>query len=171
MARPKGPQRIGELERLRAENRSLRRHQYGTNLTKVLQSLFKWSSVLGIAYYAHIVFLAWAGKTTVANIRLDAHAYASLDTAASGDIWPAVEAVAKSMCATAGDYASLAFWVAVISLLAGVMGLVYGKAQKRLRNNAIAKLSPYQQKYEKLIDPQRSSSSLTMTGETRLEDE
>jgi hypothetical protein len=56
---------------------------------------------------------------------------------------------------------------------AGVGGLggVYGLWQRRLRQRSIAHLAPRLARYEKLVDPNRTSSGLTETGLTNPDDE
>ena len=50
-------------------------------------------------------------------------------------------------------------------------GVAYGRYQGKLRRDDVQRLSEYKQKYESLKDPRRSSSRLTVRGETRPEDE
>jgi len=59
---------------------------------------------------------------------------------------------------------------AILSILIGVGGILFGVAQKRLRKAVISRLSPYQQKYEELIDKNRTSSNINTDGSTKQED-
>jgi hypothetical protein len=59
-------------------------------------------------------------------------------------------------------------WVAY---LIGGGGVLYGKAQNRLRKTTIERIQGRNEKLERDIDPKRSSSSLTGRGETRKEDQ
>lgn len=58
----------------------------------------------------------------------------------------------------------------LLGLIFGGSGILYGYKQSQLRKDAIERLHKYQLKYELEIDPGRTSSNLTPTGETRTED-
>ena len=58
----------------------------------------------------------------------------------------------------------------MIAYLFGFAGLGYGGLQHHLRRRYVERFSPFLQAREKEIDPQRTSSSITMTGDTRPED-
>ncbi len=58
----------------------------------------------------------------------------------------------------------------VIAAVISVSAILYGYRQRQLRGIAIEQMSMYRQKYEALIDPNRSSSGLTAHGNTREED-
>jgi hypothetical protein len=49
-------------------------------------------------------------------------------------------------------------------------GLLYGLNERRLRRNAVRRLAPGRVQYEQGLDPGRSSSGLTQTGETSPEE-
>lgn len=49
-------------------------------------------------------------------------------------------------------------------------GIVYGLNERRLRRNAVRRLAPGRIHYEQGLDPERSSSGLTQTGDTSPED-
>lgn len=53
----------------------------------------------------------------------------------------------------------------------GGVGAVYGRRQKKLREDTIQKLSPRIKELETALDARRSSSGLTERGRTRPEDE
>jgi TRAP-type C4-dicarboxylate transport system permease small subunit len=59
----------------------------------------------------------------------------------------------------------------VLAIIFGSGGLVYGLAERKLRQRTVKKLHPRIKVYEQLLDPARTSSSLTETGETNPEDE
>ena len=58
----------------------------------------------------------------------------------------------------------------VIGWFVGIAGFVYGRGQRKLRRDTIARLNGRIQDLEKSIDPGRTSSQLTERGETRPED-
>jgi hypothetical protein len=49
-------------------------------------------------------------------------------------------------------------------------GMLYGINERRLRRNAVRRLAPGRIQYEQGLDPGRSSSGLTQTGETSPEE-
>ena len=49
-------------------------------------------------------------------------------------------------------------------------GVLYGVDERRLRRNAVRRLAPSRIQYEQGLDPNRSSSGLTATGETSAEE-
>ena len=59
----------------------------------------------------------------------------------------------------------------VIGWVVGLAGFVYGRGQRKLRRDTIARLSGRIQRFEKTIDPKRTSSDLTERGETPPEDQ
>jgi hypothetical protein len=52
----------------------------------------------------------------------------------------------------------------------GSGGVLYGLNERRLRRNAVRRLAPGRIQYEQGLDPERSSSGLTQTGETNPEE-
>ena len=58
-------------------------------------------------------------------------------------------------------------WAAYIF---GVGGMAYGWNERRLRRNTVVRLGPGRLEYEQRLDPKRSSSGLTMKGETSPEE-
>jgi hypothetical protein len=61
-------------------------------------------------------------------------------------------------------------FVALLGLVFGAGGIVYGKRQSKLRRDVIERLHPYQLEHEKALDPERSSSLLSVRGDTAKED-
>jgi hypothetical protein len=57
-----------------------------------------------------------------------------------------------------------------LAYLFGVSGVGYGLFERNLRRRNIKRMTNRSEKLEKLIDPQRSSSSLSPEGSTRKED-
>lgn len=58
-----------------------------------------------------------------------------------------------------------------IGYVVGGSGIIYGRRQKKLKEDVIQKLAPRIKELETKIDPKRSSSGLTERGRTRPEDE
>lgn len=58
-----------------------------------------------------------------------------------------------------------------LGVIFGSGGIIYGYAQKKLRQKVIARLQPRIQHFEQLMDPTRSSSLLTEHGNTNPDDE
>lgn len=58
-----------------------------------------------------------------------------------------------------------------IGYVVGGGGIIYGRRQKKLKEDTIQKLAPRIRELETAIDPMRSSSGLTERGRTRPEDE
>ncbi len=59
----------------------------------------------------------------------------------------------------------------VLAIIFGGGGIVYGIAERRLRQDTVKKFQPRIRELEQRLDPKRSSSSLTETGETNPKDE
>lgn len=61
-------------------------------------------------------------------------------------------------------------FVAMLAIMFGTGGIIYGRRQAKLRRDVIERLHPYQLEYEREKDPGRSSSKLTSRGDTQEED-
>ena len=146
------------VEELEAELRGLHRHRLGDHVTKVLTAFAKWGSLVWIAVQAKDVGIAWAGKTTLANIRINAAATGNLDVAVD------------RVCGALKDIQATALFVTVLAILFAVSAIAYGRRQAKLRRDAILRLSPFEQMYERIVDPGRTTSGITPSGETRDED-
>ncbi len=59
---------------------------------------------------------------------------------------------------------------ALLGGIFGTGGIIYGRRQAQLRRDVIERMHPYQVEYETRLDQQRSSSGLTVRGDTRKED-
>jgi hypothetical protein len=57
-----------------------------------------------------------------------------------------------------------------IGLIVGLLGAIYGRSQRKLRQDVIESKSTRIRELEALIDPSRSTSNLTVRGDTRKED-
>jgi hypothetical protein len=106
--------------------------------------------VLGLYIFAPVA-ISWAGKTTKADIGINANIQAEINKSEE----------------SAAENSSLIGWLGSIF---GALGLLYGRAQARLRKNIVERYQPYKEMYEKEVDSKRTSSDLTPRGETRPED-
>ena len=106
--------------------------------------------VLGM-YLLAPVAISWAGKTTKADIGINANIQAEINKSDESE----------------PEYSSLIGWLGGIF---GALGVLYGRAQARLRKNMVERYQPYKEMYEKEVDSKRTSSDLTPRGETRPED-
>ena len=61
-------------------------------------------------------------------------------------------------------------FVILLGVVFGAGGIVYGRRQAKLRRDVIERLHPYQLEHEKAQDPDRSSSLLSVRGDTAKED-
>lgn len=107
---------------------------------KLAEHGFKWGSLAFGFWCVKEGWIQSAGTITVADLR----AAVSFDSVSSSAPW--------------------------LLVIFGVGGIAYGRRQAKLRQDTIQRLHPYQEKHEKSIDPNRTSSSLTSRGETRPED-
>lgn len=57
-----------------------------------------------------------------------------------------------------------------LGLSVGVSGIIYGRVQKKLKEDYIEKYAPLDAKKQKNINPKRKSSNLTVRGKTRKGD-
>lgn len=126
---------------LEAENHILRRSNAADGFASVLRTLIKWGSFVCIAYFAKEAIKALAGQTTFSQFIIDV---------------PTLE--------------SLVDWKEYVLLAFGTLGPAYGYYQRRLKINTISQLHGRIETLETRLDPNRSSSTLTRTGETRPED-
>ncbi|WP_154646946.1 hypothetical protein [Methylophaga thiooxydans] len=106
--------------------------------------------VLGL-YLLSPVAISWAGKTTKADIGINAKIHAEINK----DEKSAEES---------------SYLVGLLGGLFGVFGILYGRGQSRHRKNVVERYQPYKEMYEKEVDSKRTSSDLTPRGETRPED-
>lgn len=106
----------------------------------VANAFIRYGFSFGIAYWAYRVVDTLAGRTTLADIGID------------------VSVIANE------NVGQLLAW------LTGAGGIIYGLAQRRLRRRTIHRLQGRIRDLETQIDPGRTSSSITTTGQTRPED-
>jgi hypothetical protein len=153
--RKKHPSKVGdadELERLRAENKSLKKFGVYSGISKVLCEIVRSARMIGPLYFIHLCIRDWPKHSLRADVK------GSL-TVESDSITEALSGVLNETV--------LAILFAI--LIAGA--IAYGKYQAKLRRDDVERLSRYKEDYERLVDPKRSSSRLTARGDTRPEDE
>ena len=123
------------------ESRLFRSDLWATTVSKVGVALVRWTGICFCGYQASLVLIAWSGETTMADVTVALKA-----TGFSG--------------AAAG-----------LGVLVGVAGLIYGKVQARLRRETIRQFEARVRELETTLDPGRSSSGLTTSGDTPPEEE
>jgi len=142
---------------LEAENRLLRTHSLGDNVSRVVHSLIKYGAYVLIAYYAIAQPIdSLSGKTTQADIKIDSATSLSVNRS---DTTP-VGSRSTNYCLIFG----------AVSLVFGFAGIAYGWKQAKLRKDVVERIQARNQTLEKKLDPKRSTSSLTPRGDTRPED-
>lgn len=147
-----------ELDRCKT---TCRNHWLGIAIPWVGRVVFV--AVIGFFLYCTISELA--GKTTTADIQVNASGSVS---ASAG-----VNEVPDKRSKSSDDGVSgvlINGWVNVFSVCLGLGGLLYGLVQAKLRRDYIELYAPLQAELEKRLDPNRSSSELTVRGLTRQED-
>lgn len=148
MNNPKKLPKGGDLPPWATDNVAKIVQSVSTSITKVLVSATKWGGYAFCFWQAQLAVTALAGKKTIAKGDLNFNANAEIDLVDSGCLK-----------------------IVVVALLIGMVGIIYGIQQSKLRRRAVARLHPYKELYEKTVDPDRRSSKLTTTGDTRPEDE
>ena len=118
------------------------RHQMWSNvISKIGREVIRWGGIVFCVYRASLVGIEWAGKWTVADVDV------KIDTWIP---W---------------------FWLVLgVCAIITVSGLIYGMNQARLRRLTIRHFEDSKKALEIKIDPRRSSSQLTKSGETPSEE-
>lgn len=111
-----------------------------TKTADVVRTLIRVGGTVGVFYLIYLTLTAFAGKESSADLRF----------------------VAKVITSLRIDQ--------VIAYLAGITGLLYGLAERKLRSGYIEKFSGRIEELESRIDPERSSSGLPSTGKTKPSD-
>ena len=142
-------------QQLESEIKRLKTSALLSLFEKLFPPLFKWGGFVGIAKFSADAIIALSGKATSAAI--DVNASAALNP---GETPNAMEA-----CET------WPFWIAAISAIIATAAVSYGLNQRRLRRMAIEHLTPFKERWERSIDPNRTSSGLLADGSTNPEDE
>ena len=140
------------MAKRRAENRKppklsepearLYRHEvWARVVTKIGRRAVSWAGIAFCTYWAAQPFIEWSGKTTEADLHL----------ALSGSGWREA--------------------VVLVSILFGAGGFLYGKWQRHLMRKTVRHLEGPKRVRETELDPHRSSSGLTRSGETPEEED
>lgn len=170
MAKPQKLSHQQENILLREQIRRMRLHGFGTGAAKVINTAVKYGMLALIVFFMRDPFIAWAGKTTKADISLSAHGSVSAkgnDSAKSGQLGRSLDQFHEPVLFGLG---SIELTLA-LTLIFGFAGIAYGRNEARLRRQVIERFHRYQLAEEKALDARRSSSRLTARGETRPEDD
>ena len=141
MAKRRSERRRPPREISEHESRLFRSDLWATTVGKVGVAVVRWTGICFCAYQASLVLIAWSGETTIADVTVALKA-----TGSSG--------------AAAG-----------LGLVVGAAGLIYGKVQAWLRRETIRQFEARVREHETALDPGRSSSGLTTSGDTPSEEE
>lgn len=147
MNNPKKPPKGGDLPSWATDNFAKVVQSVSTSITKVLVSATKWGGLAFCFWQAQMAVTALAGKITIAKGDLRVDANAEIDLVDSGCLK-----------------------IVALAVLIGGIGIIYGIQQSKLRRRAVERLHPFKELYEISVDPDRRSSKLTTTGDTRPED-
>lgn len=107
---------------------------------KLVDSVLKWGSGVAVAWFVTEAWVRTAGTITIADL------------------------------SASFKFETITSWTWSLLVFVVIGSVAYGRRQKKLKEDAIERLHPYQEKYEKLIDPNRTSSRLTKRGDTHPED-
>lgn len=125
---------------------------------------FKWVSIMLMVIFSAQPFsnavVALAGKTTVADMHVSASADIKVDT--NGKTNPSQKDGLRS---------ASCLLIATSGITIGIGGLFVAYRQRKLRQDVIQKSSERIRHLEHMIDPNRSTSGLTVRGETNPEDQ
>lgn len=147
-ARQRVEQLEAELSSVKNELVRVRANCFWDNISKIISPAIKWTGLGFMAYQATIAIGYLSGKTTDATIDLKASAFFNPDNACEN--WP--------------------YWIAALSVVLCTAAISYGINQRTLRKNTIENLASFKEKYEKMIDPNRSTSGLLGDGSTHPND-
>ena len=121
-------------------------------ITKVLNTLIQYGSVVFIFRYIYLSINSLAGRETFANIKVD---------------WKTVIDIIKE----SGDLSPFLYWgIIIFSVLTLFGSIIYGWNQRSLRISNIERMESHIRYLEKIIDRDRSSSRLTPQGTTSPKD-
>lgn len=134
------------LDGLSEHQARLYRHEiWAKAVTRVGRAAVFWAGLGFCVYWGAQALIEWSGQATVAELRL----------ALSGSGWRDV--------------------VVLIAVLFGVgvgaSGLAYGRQRARLMRETVRRFGGPKKARETALDPQRSSSGLTRSGETPDEED
>ncbi len=143
---------------LRAEINFIKKHGIGNNITKIARDLIKYVCLFGCCYFAYLSIDSLSGKDTSADITVKAEGNFSLNNKKNTE--KRIEKTTDIKAATV-----------TLALLFGLGGILYGRKQAKLRKDLIERYHPIMQEAERAKDVNRSTSKLTMRGDTRPEDQ
>ena len=123
------------------EARVARADLWAGTIAGIGRDVVRWSGIGYCAYRASLVLIEWSGKTTAADLTL----------AMEGGGWPAT--------------------TALVGITVGLAGIAYGRTQAHLRRETIRHFESRTKALERALDPNRSSSGLTPSGETPPDEE
>lgn len=135
-------------DQIETELRLLKANCLWDNISKIIAPNLKWAGIALIAKYTSDAVSELSGKITAASIDIKAAAIFNPEDASVS--WP--------------------YWVAALSAMICVASVSYGWNQRALRKQTIESLFPYKEKYERLIDQNRTSSGLLNDGSTNPTD-
>ncbi|WP_116828051.1 hypothetical protein [Pseudomonas syringae] len=119
-----------------------------------------------LVYGTYLTIGELAGKTTHANIQVNASGSVSAST---GSAEPTEKAKPDGPPEVTSGFL-FPGWINVFSLSLGCGGILFGLYQSKLRRDYIQLYAPLKAELEARLDPGRTSSNLTARGLTRQED-
>ena len=145
------------MAKRRAENRRLpklsepearlHRHEvWAKVVTRIGRPAVSWVGIAFCIYWVAQILIEWSGQTTAADLRLDL----------SGSGWRGAVLLVAILFGAG---------------LFGAGGFVYGEWRRRLMRKTVRHLEGPKRARETELDPQRSSSGLTRSGETPEEED
>jgi hypothetical protein len=147
------PKRKKTYQQLEIELKLAKSRCFWDSFGKIIQPLIKWVVFAFLGYFTYMSIHDLSGKSTNAAINFKAEA--SLNPPHDDDneapVWP--------------------YWMAALSTILATAGISYGLNQRRLRKLTVQQLAPYKEKWERITDPNRTSSGLLPDGSTNPYDE
>lgn len=123
--------------------------------SKLIRIFFYCATIVLIFKYVHGIAEVWADKLTMADIGIDIQA----------DISSNIPDQLKELIIP-----PLSWIPGVLGAIFGWAGIIFGIRERDLRKTVVESMHQYQQKWEEMQDPERSTSRLTQRGDTRKED-
>lgn len=141
-AQPNKRQLEQENAKLRADNASLRGLLLSDRLGRSFEGFFRWGGIVLVAMFIRDIGVAWAGKNTNADV----------------DIGVIMDLLSNTSISV------------VIAWIFAAVCLIYGLIQQARCRSLIKRFAPAKAQAERKVDPDRTSSSLTITGTTNPSD-
>jgi len=138
-----------EIFLLREQVHRLRVQGFATGTAKVGQILAKWGMLALIAYFLHDPLVEWAGKDTTAHISIDAHG----------------KLESRSRIEQAFEVVGAPETTALLGVIFGMCGVIYGLREARLRRRVREELLPYKLIHERMLEGRPSQTSATIRAE------